>query len=161
MTRYLQIPFLSSARKFSFKYAWVLSASIFILCSCDFRWPSNSAGEKQDSDGWDAWPTQPTQPSLSVPSGGQSRQRSAFTPATLSGSSPSPVLGQVHIWDSLLNTAPLHEWEIYSKILPIYQPLLRSKSVYMQNCSIQHNIFKNIRHLSFRLLHCCCIWKES
>ncbi|KAK7165894.1 hypothetical protein R3I93_005850 [Phoxinus phoxinus] len=57
-------------------------------------WPSNSAGEKQDSDGWDAWPTQPTQPSLSVPSGGQIRQRSAFTPATLSGSSPSPVLGQ-------------------------------------------------------------------
>uniref|UniRef100_A0AAR2IZS5 Intersectin-1 n=1 Tax=Pygocentrus nattereri TaxID=42514 RepID=A0AAR2IZS5_PYGNA len=39
-------------------------------------------------------PTQPTQPSLSVPSGGQGRQRSAFTPATLSGSSPSPVLGQ-------------------------------------------------------------------
>uniref|UniRef100_A0A3B4EIV0 Intersectin-1 n=1 Tax=Pygocentrus nattereri TaxID=42514 RepID=A0A3B4EIV0_PYGNA len=36
----------------------------------------------------------PTQPSLSVPSGGQGRQRSAFTPATLSGSSPSPVLGQ-------------------------------------------------------------------
>lgn len=57
-----------------------------------FRWPSV---EKQDSDGWDAWPTQPTQPSLSVPSGGQMRQRSAFTPATLSGSSPSPVLGQV------------------------------------------------------------------
>uniref|UniRef100_A0A4W5N7X1 Intersectin-1 n=1 Tax=Hucho hucho TaxID=62062 RepID=A0A4W5N7X1_9TELE len=46
------------------------------------------------SSGWDAWPTQP---SLSVPSagpGGQLRQRSAFTPATLTGSSPSPVLGQ-------------------------------------------------------------------
>uniref|UniRef100_A0A8C7IQD6 Intersectin 1 n=1 Tax=Oncorhynchus kisutch TaxID=8019 RepID=A0A8C7IQD6_ONCKI len=45
-------------------------------------------------EGWDAWPTQP---SLSVPSagpGGQLRQRSAFTPATLTGSSPSPVLGQ-------------------------------------------------------------------
>ncbi|XP_049325973.1 intersectin-1 isoform X5 [Astyanax mexicanus] len=63
-------------------------------------WPTNSSVEKQDSDGWEAWPTQPTQPaqppqpSLSVPSGGQGRQRSAFTPATLSGSSPSPVLGQ-------------------------------------------------------------------
>ncbi|XP_036419289.1 intersectin-1 isoform X1 [Colossoma macropomum] len=60
-------------------------------------WPTNSAVEKQDADGWEAWPTQPTQPtqpSLSVPSGGQGRQRSAFTPATLSGSSPSPVLGQ-------------------------------------------------------------------
>ncbi|XP_076839345.1 LOW QUALITY PROTEIN: intersectin-1-like [Brachyhypopomus gauderio] len=57
-------------------------------------WPTNSAVEKQDSDGWEAWPSQPTQPSLSVPSGGQGRQRSAFTPATLSGSSPSPVLGQ-------------------------------------------------------------------
>uniref|UniRef100_A0AAY4CP90 Intersectin-1 n=1 Tax=Denticeps clupeoides TaxID=299321 RepID=A0AAY4CP90_9TELE len=57
------------------------------------QWPSNSV-EKADNDGWDSWPTQPTQPSLSVPSGGQLRQRSAFTPATLSGSSPSPVLGQ-------------------------------------------------------------------
>ncbi|KAK3511186.1 hypothetical protein QTP70_032235 [Hemibagrus guttatus] len=57
-------------------------------------WPTNSAVEKQDADGWEAWPTQPTQPSLSVPTGGQGRQRSAFTPATLSGSSPSPVLGQ-------------------------------------------------------------------
>ncbi|XP_072513899.1 intersectin-1 isoform X2 [Salminus brasiliensis] len=63
-------------------------------------WPTNSTVEKQDADGWEAWPTQPTQPtqppqpSLSVPSGGQGRQRSAFTPATLSGSSPSPVLGQ-------------------------------------------------------------------
>ncbi|KAG5262167.1 hypothetical protein AALO_G00292970 [Alosa alosa] len=65
-------------------------------------WPSNSV-DKPDSDGWDAWPSQaaPTtapppapQPSLSVPSGGPLRQRSAFTPATLSGSSPSPVLGQ-------------------------------------------------------------------
>ncbi|XP_076159733.1 intersectin-1 isoform X1 [Alosa pseudoharengus] len=65
-------------------------------------WPSNSM-DKPDSDGWDAWPSQaaPTtapppapQPSLSVPSGGPLRQRSAFTPATLSGSSPSPVLGQ-------------------------------------------------------------------
>lgn len=60
-----------------------------------YRWPTNSAVEKQDADGWEAWPTQPTQPSLSVPTGGQGRQRSAFTPATLSGSSPSPVLGQV------------------------------------------------------------------
>ncbi|XP_063067852.1 intersectin-1 isoform X2 [Engraulis encrasicolus] len=76
-------------------------------------WPSNSC-EKQESDGWDAWPSQaaptptpspaaaaaaappqPPQPSLSVPSSsGPLRQRSAFTPATLSGSSPSPVLGQ-------------------------------------------------------------------
>ncbi|XP_035265370.1 intersectin-1 isoform X1 [Anguilla anguilla] len=54
-------------------------------------WPSSAAAEKPDSDGWDAWPTQP---SLSVPSAGQLRQRSAFTPATLTGSSPSPVLGQ-------------------------------------------------------------------
>uniref|UniRef100_A0A4W4HNI1 Intersectin 1 (SH3 domain protein) n=1 Tax=Electrophorus electricus TaxID=8005 RepID=A0A4W4HNI1_ELEEL len=43
-------------------------------------WPTNSTVEKQDSDGWEAWPSQPTQPSLSVPSGGQGRQRSAFTP---------------------------------------------------------------------------------
>uniref|UniRef100_A0A8C9MLZ9 Intersectin-1 n=1 Tax=Serinus canaria TaxID=9135 RepID=A0A8C9MLZ9_SERCA len=33
-------------------------------------------------------------PSLTVPSAGQLRQRSAFTPATVTGSSPSPVLGQ-------------------------------------------------------------------
>ncbi|XP_036400714.1 intersectin-1 isoform X2 [Megalops cyprinoides] len=52
-------------------------------------WPSTA--EKTDGDGWDAWPTQA---SLSVPSAGQLRQRSAFTPATLTGSSPSPVLGQ-------------------------------------------------------------------
>ncbi|XP_062866960.1 intersectin-1 isoform X1 [Trichomycterus rosablanca] len=57
-------------------------------------WPANSSAEKQDTDGWEAWPTQSAQPSLSVPTGGQGRQRSAFTPATLSGSSPSPVLGQ-------------------------------------------------------------------
>uniref|UniRef100_A0A8C7FUH6 Intersectin-1 n=1 Tax=Oncorhynchus kisutch TaxID=8019 RepID=A0A8C7FUH6_ONCKI len=58
-------------------------------------WPSTSSVEKTETgEGWDAWPTQP---SLSVPSagpGGQLRQRSAFTPATLTGSSPSPVLGQ-------------------------------------------------------------------
>ncbi|XP_048865058.1 intersectin-1 isoform X1 [Brienomyrus brachyistius] len=53
-------------------------------------WPSNTV-EKAEGDVWDAWPPQP---SLSVPSGGQLRQRSAFTPATLTGSSPSPVLGQ-------------------------------------------------------------------
>uniref|UniRef100_A0A8C3BUP4 Intersectin-1 n=1 Tax=Cairina moschata TaxID=8855 RepID=A0A8C3BUP4_CAIMO len=35
-----------------------------------------------------------SQPSLTVPSAGQLRQRSAFTPATVTGSSPSPVLGQ-------------------------------------------------------------------
>uniref|UniRef100_A0A670K8Z3 Intersectin 1 n=1 Tax=Podarcis muralis TaxID=64176 RepID=A0A670K8Z3_PODMU len=39
-------------------------------------------------------PTDSTQPSLTVPSTGQLRQRSAFTPATVTGSSPSPVLGQ-------------------------------------------------------------------
>uniref|UniRef100_A0A8C9WUD9 Intersectin-1 n=1 Tax=Scleropages formosus TaxID=113540 RepID=A0A8C9WUD9_SCLFO len=39
-------------------------------------------------------PTEMVSPSLSVPSAGQLRQRSAFTPATLTGSSPSPVLGQ-------------------------------------------------------------------
>ncbi|XP_061081818.1 intersectin-1-like [Conger conger] len=53
-------------------------------------WPS-TAGEKSEGDGWDSWPTQP---SLSVPTAGPLRQRSAFTPATLTGSSPSPVLGQ-------------------------------------------------------------------
>ncbi|KAG2456681.1 ITSN1 protein, partial [Polypterus senegalus] len=53
-------------------------------------WPTNNT-EKADGDNWDAWPTQP---SLTVPSAGQLRQRSAFTPATVTGSSPSPVLGQ-------------------------------------------------------------------
>uniref|UniRef100_A0A8C9ST02 Intersectin 1 n=1 Tax=Scleropages formosus TaxID=113540 RepID=A0A8C9ST02_SCLFO len=53
-------------------------------------WPSDTV-EKPETDGWDPWPTQPA---LSVPSAGQLRQRSAFTPATLTGSSPSPVLGQ-------------------------------------------------------------------
>lgn len=49
-----------------------------------------------DSEGWDAWPTSSAaqNPSLGVPSA-QLRQRSAFTPATMTtGSSPSPVLGQ-------------------------------------------------------------------
>ncbi|XP_031730606.1 intersectin-1 isoform X1 [Anarrhichthys ocellatus] len=58
-------------------------------------WPSNTANQS-DSEGWDAWPTSSTNqnPSLSVPSA-QLRQRSAFTPATMTtGSSPSPVLGQ-------------------------------------------------------------------
>ncbi|OXB68639.1 hypothetical protein ASZ78_014286 [Callipepla squamata] len=53
-------------------------------------WPAN-ANEKPESDNWDAWAAQP---SLTVPSAGQLRQRSAFTPATVTGSSPSPVLGQ-------------------------------------------------------------------
>ncbi|NXK42783.1 ITSN1 protein, partial [Piprites chloris] len=53
-------------------------------------WPSNPS-EKAESDNWDAWAAQP---SLTVPSAGQLRQRSAFTPATVTGSSPSPVLGQ-------------------------------------------------------------------
>ncbi|TKS85859.1 Intersectin-1 SH3 domain-containing protein 1A SH3P17 [Collichthys lucidus] len=58
-------------------------------------WPSNTASQS-DSEGWDAWPTSSTSqnPSLNVPSA-QLRQRSAFTPATMTtGSSPSPVLGQ-------------------------------------------------------------------
>ncbi|XP_078144909.1 intersectin-1 [Centroberyx gerrardi] len=58
-------------------------------------WPSTTASQS-DSEGWDAWPTSSTNqnPSLSVPSA-QLRQRSAFTPATMTtGSSPSPVLGQ-------------------------------------------------------------------
>uniref|UniRef100_A0A665UYH2 Intersectin-1 n=1 Tax=Echeneis naucrates TaxID=173247 RepID=A0A665UYH2_ECHNA len=58
-------------------------------------WPSNTASQS-DNEGWDAWPTSSTSqnPSLSVPSV-QLRQRSAFTPATMTtGSSPSPVLGQ-------------------------------------------------------------------
>ncbi|XP_060054650.1 intersectin-1 isoform X3 [Erinaceus europaeus] len=53
-------------------------------------WPSNT-NEKAETDNWDAWAAQP---SLTVPSAGQLRQRSAFTPATTTGSSPSPVLGQ-------------------------------------------------------------------
>uniref|UniRef100_A0A8B9W613 Intersectin-1 n=1 Tax=Bos mutus grunniens TaxID=30521 RepID=A0A8B9W613_BOSMU len=53
-------------------------------------WPT-STNEKPETDSWDAWATQP---SLTVPSAGQLRQRSAFTPATATGSSPSPVLGQ-------------------------------------------------------------------
>ncbi|XP_061822656.1 intersectin-1 isoform X1 [Nerophis lumbriciformis] len=58
-------------------------------------WPSNTSSQT-DSEGWDAWPTSSAapNPSLSVPSA-QQRQRSAFTPATMTtGSSPSPVLGQ-------------------------------------------------------------------
>ncbi|XP_023389645.1 intersectin-1 isoform X5 [Pteropus vampyrus] len=53
-------------------------------------WPT-STNEKPETDNWDAWAAQP---SLTVPSAGQLRQRSAFTPATATGSSPSPVLGQ-------------------------------------------------------------------
>ncbi|XP_075627391.1 intersectin-1 isoform X3 [Balearica regulorum gibbericeps] len=53
-------------------------------------WPTNTS-EKAETDNWDAWAAQP---SLTVPSAGQLRQRSAFTPATVTGSSPSPVLGQ-------------------------------------------------------------------
>ncbi|XP_054434050.1 intersectin-1 isoform X2 [Pteronotus mesoamericanus] len=53
-------------------------------------WPT-SVNEKPETDHWDAWAAQP---SLTVPSAGQLRQRSAFTPATATGSSPSPVLGQ-------------------------------------------------------------------
>ncbi|XP_024117144.1 intersectin-1 isoform X2 [Oryzias melastigma] len=59
------------------------------------NWPPNTASQS-DSEGWDAWPTSSANqnPSLSVPSA-QLRQRSAFTPATMTtGSSPSPVLGQ-------------------------------------------------------------------
>lgn len=56
------------------------------------RWPT-STNEKPETDNWDAWAAQP---SLTVPSAGQLRQRSAFTPATATGSSPSPVLGQVN-----------------------------------------------------------------
>ncbi|XP_040606413.1 intersectin-1 isoform X5 [Mesocricetus auratus] len=53
-------------------------------------WPA-STSEKPEADTWDAWAAQP---SLTVPGAGQLRQRSAFTPATVTGSSPSPVLGQ-------------------------------------------------------------------
>ncbi|XP_061545327.1 intersectin-1 isoform X1 [Phycodurus eques] len=58
-------------------------------------WPSTTSSQ-MDSEGWDAWPTSSAaqNPSLGVPSA-QLRQRSAFTPATMTaGSSPSPVLGQ-------------------------------------------------------------------
>nr|XP_009488377.1 PREDICTED: intersectin-1 [Pelecanus crispus] len=57
-------------------------------------WPTNTS-EKPETDNWDAWAAQP---SLTVPSAGQLRQRSAFTPATVTGSSPSPVLGQHGFW---------------------------------------------------------------
>uniref|UniRef100_A0A8B9IAU4 Intersectin-1 n=1 Tax=Anser brachyrhynchus TaxID=132585 RepID=A0A8B9IAU4_9AVES len=57
-------------------------------------WPTNT-NEKPETDNWDAWAAQP---SLTVPSAGQLRQRSAFTPATVTGSSPSPVLGQHGFW---------------------------------------------------------------
>uniref|UniRef100_A0A2K5YUW2 Intersectin-1 n=1 Tax=Mandrillus leucophaeus TaxID=9568 RepID=A0A2K5YUW2_MANLE len=57
-------------------------------------WPT-STNEKPETDNWDAWAAQP---SLTVPSAGQLRQRSAFTPATATGSSPSPVLGQHGVW---------------------------------------------------------------
>uniref|UniRef100_A0A8C5SLH8 Intersectin 1 n=1 Tax=Laticauda laticaudata TaxID=8630 RepID=A0A8C5SLH8_LATLA len=57
-------------------------------------WPTTT-GDKQETDNWDAWAVQP---SLTVPSTGQLRQRSAFTPATVTGSSPSPVLGQHGFW---------------------------------------------------------------
>ncbi|KAL7983588.1 hypothetical protein Chor_000464, partial [Crotalus horridus] len=55
------------------------------------NWADFSSTDKQETDNWDAWAVQP---SLTVPSTGQLRQRSAFTPATVTGSSPSPVLGQ-------------------------------------------------------------------
>uniref|UniRef100_A0A669AZQ7 Intersectin 1 (SH3 domain protein) n=1 Tax=Oreochromis niloticus TaxID=8128 RepID=A0A669AZQ7_ORENI len=47
------------------------------------HWPSNTTSQS-DSEGWDAWPTSSASqnPSLSVPSA-QLRQRSAFTPATM------------------------------------------------------------------------------
>uniref|UniRef100_A0A2K6FWE1 Intersectin 1 n=1 Tax=Propithecus coquereli TaxID=379532 RepID=A0A2K6FWE1_PROCO len=57
-------------------------------------WPT-STNEKPETDNWDAWAAQP---SLTVPGAGQLRQRSAFTPATATGSSPSPVLGQHGFW---------------------------------------------------------------
>lgn len=67
------------------------------LCFYISSWPSNATNQS-DSEGWDAWPTSSSasqNPSLSVPSA-QLRQRSAFTPAAMTtGSSPSPVLGQV------------------------------------------------------------------
>lgn len=67
------------------------------LCLSISSWPSNATNQS-DSEGWDAWPTSSSanqNPSLIVPSA-QLRQRSAFTPAAMTtGSSPSPVLGQV------------------------------------------------------------------
>ncbi|XP_073440723.1 intersectin-1 isoform X4 [Dendrobates tinctorius] len=54
-------------------------------------WPTNNNEKAAETDNWVTWATQP---SLTVPSAGQIRQRSAFTPATVTGSSPSPVLGQ-------------------------------------------------------------------
>lgn len=70
---------------------------------CFFSWPSN-ASNQSDSEGWDAWPTSSSanqNPSLGVPSA-QLRQRSAFTPAAMTtGSSPSPVLGQVGLKTAL------------------------------------------------------------
>lgn len=74
------------------------------LCFYISSWPSNATNQS-DSEGWDAWPTSSSasqNPSLSVPSA-QLRQRSAFTPAAMTtGSSPSPVLGQVGSKTALL-----------------------------------------------------------
>lgn len=78
----------------------------WLTCFCFYisSWPSNATNQS-DSEGWDAWPTSSSasqNPSLSVPSA-QLRQRSAFTPAAMTtGSSPSPVLGQVGSKTALL-----------------------------------------------------------
>uniref|UniRef100_A0A8C3DDX0 Intersectin-1 n=1 Tax=Corvus moneduloides TaxID=1196302 RepID=A0A8C3DDX0_CORMO len=56
--------------------------------------PKVSVQETSTPLGAPAPPEGPAVPSLTVPSAGQLRQRSAFTPATVTGSSPSPVLGQ-------------------------------------------------------------------
>lgn len=77
----------------------LLCSLLWLTCLCLYisSWPSNATNQS-DSEGWDAWPTSSSanqNPSLSVPSA-QLRQRSAFTPAAMTtGSSPSPVLGQV------------------------------------------------------------------
>lgn len=115
------------------------------MCLSPLRWPSTSSVEKTETgEGWDAWPTQP---SLSVPSagpGGQLRQRSAFTPATLTGSSPSPVLGQVqsflkciYIFYPFISTGSHIETEVSFTNEPcnIQKCTLNTKYTYQSNNS--------------------------
>lgn len=79
-------------------------------------WPANT-NEKPETDNWDAWAAQP---SLTVPSAGQLRQRSAFTPATVTGSSPSPVLGQGEKVEGLQAQA-LYPWRAKKRQPPKFQ----------------------------------------
>lgn len=92
-----------------FKVYLLLKKHLFPY-ECISSWPSNTTSQSE-SEGWDAWPSSSSSanqnPSLSVPSA-QLRQRSAFTPATMTtGSSPSPVLGQV-VWCTFSQNGLFH-----------------------------------------------------